>query len=176
VRFTDPKHLRVGKLGPVRVMENTRQVRRMLEAGRFHVHSVTVTRKGGRWVATVAGVAAQLHHQHRRRYHPSRPKSHRQVGADFGIKSLVIAADFDGNEVRVWEGVNALRTALWALVRATSTALRAMPAATGSPIENQARIDRPRQGHSPAPEDPRADRTDPMPSRTRHHHLACVEL
>lgn len=75
VRFIDAKHLRLGKIGPVRVLENTRQVRRMLDRGRFHIHSVTVTLRGGRWVASVAGVAAELHHQHRRRSHASRPKS-----------------------------------------------------------------------------------------------------
>lgn len=58
-------------------------------------------------MASIAGVAAELHHQHRRRSHTSRPKKHREVGADFGIKSLVVAADSDGNEVKVWEGVNA---------------------------------------------------------------------
>ena len=110
VRFIDAKHLRLGKLGSVRVHGSTRRVRRMHTAGRFHIHSVTVTLNGGRWMASVAGVAAELHHQHRRRTHASRPKPHRYVGADFGIKSLVVAADSDGNEVRVWEGVNALHS------------------------------------------------------------------
>lgn len=131
VRFTDPKHLRLGKLGPVRVHGNTRRVRRMLEHGRFHIHSVTVTLRGGRWVASVAGVAAELHHQHRRRSHASRPKKHRQVGADFGIKSLVVAADPDGNEVRVWEGVNALRTAQAQLRRANKALSRTKPGSAG---------------------------------------------
>lgn len=131
VRFTDAKHLRLGKLGPVRVHGNTRRVRGMLEGGRFHIHSVTVTLKGGRWVASVAGVAAEVHHQHRRRSHPNRPKKHRQVGADFGIKSLVVAADSDGNEVRVWEGVNALRTAQVKLRRANKTLSRTKPGSVG---------------------------------------------
>lgn len=131
VRFTDAKHLRLAKLGEVRVLEHTRQVRRMLDCGRFHVHSVTVTLKGGRWIASVVGVAAELHHQHRRRSHESRPKPHRQVGADFGVKSLVVAADSDGNEVRVWEGVNALRTAQAQLRRANKTLSRTKPGSTG---------------------------------------------
>lgn len=131
VRLIDGKHLRLGKLGEVRVHGNTRRVRRMLESGRFHIHSVTVTLRGGRWVASVTGVAAEVHHQHRRRSHPSRPKKHRQVGADFGIKSLVVAADSDGNEVRVWEGVNALRTAQVKLRRANKTLSRTKPGSAG---------------------------------------------
>jgi putative transposase len=131
VRFIDAKHLRLGKLGPVRVHGSTRRVRRMHTAGRFHIHSVTVTLNGGRWVASVAGVAAELHHQHRRRSHASRPKPHRYVGADFGIKSLVVAADSDGSEVRVWEGVNALHTAQLRLRRANKTLSRTKPGSAG---------------------------------------------
>jgi putative transposase len=131
VRFIDAKHLRLAKLSPVRVHGNTRQVRRMLEQGRFHVHSVTVARHGGRWVASVAGVAAELHHQHRRRSHAARPKLHREVGADFGVKSLVVAADSDGNEARVWEGVNALRTAQAQLRRTNKTLSRTKPGSNG---------------------------------------------
>ena len=90
-----------------------------------------MTLNGGRWVASVAGVAAELHHQHRRRSHASRPKPHRQVGVDLGIKSLVAAADNGGNEVRVWEGVNALRTAKAQLRRANKTLSRTKPGSAG---------------------------------------------
>lgn len=128
VRFTDARHLRLGRLGEVRVHGNTRRVRRMLERGRFHIHSVTVTLRGGRWVASVAGVAAEVHHQHRRR---SKSKPHREVGADCGIKSLVVTADADGNEVKVWEGVNALRTAQLRLRRANKTLSRTKPGSAG---------------------------------------------
>jgi putative transposase len=139
IRFIDRNHLRLGKLGPVKIHGPSRKVRRMLTSGRLHIHSATVKRQAGRWIVSLSGVAAAFHHQHPRK---ARNKLHQAVGADLGVKALVSVADVHGNEVKVWEGVKALQTAQLKLKRASSTALRAMPAATGSPCENQARVER----------------------------------
>ena len=42
IRFTDPSHLRLPKFGPVKLLGPTRRVRRMIDAGRFHVYSATL--------------------------------------------------------------------------------------------------------------------------------------
>lgn len=47
------------------------------------------------------------------------------------MKSLVVAADSDGAEVKVWEGVNALRTAQAQLRRANKTLARTKPGSVG---------------------------------------------
>jgi putative transposase len=147
IRFVDHNHLRLGKLGPVKIHGSSRKIRRMLTSGRFHIHSATVKRHAGRWVVSLTGVSASFHHQHPRK---SRNKLHGALGADLGVKALVSVADAHGNEVKVWEGVKALQAAQLKLKRASSTALRAMPAATGSPCENQARVERARQSTSSA--------------------------
>ena len=120
VRFIDSRHLRLGKLGPVRVCGSTRQLRRMLEAGRFHIHSATIKFHGGRWYVTVAGVAAVFHPARR----ATTDRAHGTVGVDVGIKSLVVAADQDGNQINAWKGVNALRTTQQQLRRATKAYAR----------------------------------------------------
>ena len=61
VRFRDASHLHLPKIGEVKVHGPTRQVRRMLEAGRFHLYSATLTQRGGRWLVSLTGVAAQFH-------------------------------------------------------------------------------------------------------------------
>jgi putative transposase len=48
VRFSDPSHLRLPTFGPVKVFGPTRKVRRMIDAGRFHVYSATLTERAGR--------------------------------------------------------------------------------------------------------------------------------
>jgi putative transposase len=37
IRFSDPSHLRLPKIGPVKVFGSTRRVRLMIERGRFHI-------------------------------------------------------------------------------------------------------------------------------------------
>jgi putative transposase len=127
VRFTDAHHLRLGRLGAVRVHGQTRQLRRMLDAGRFHTHSVTVKYHGGRWHATVAGVAAV--------FHPARRKptgrQYGTVGVDLGIKTLAVAADSHGTQVNAYQGVNALRTTQQQLRRANKTYARTKPGSVG---------------------------------------------
>ncbi|HUX04407.1 MAG TPA: helix-turn-helix domain-containing protein [Acidimicrobiales bacterium] len=60
IRFSDPSHLRLPKFGPVKLFGPTRQVRRRIDAGRFHVYSATLTQRAGRWTVSLTGVAVRV--------------------------------------------------------------------------------------------------------------------
>lgn len=109
VRPTAPRVIRFPKLGELRVRENTRQLRRLYEAGRFHAYAASFRLERGRWVVTITGVAAVLHPQRRNPAASNRHQS--RVGVDLGVKTLAVAADEHGNQLRVWEGVKALQQA-----------------------------------------------------------------
>ncbi|GHJ60925.1 transposase [Nocardioides sp. OK12] len=109
VRPTAPRVMRFPKLGELRVRENTRQLRRLYEKGRFHAYAAAFTYERGRWVVTITGVAAPLHHQRRNPTAPGRAPA--RVGVDLGVKTLAVAADEHGNTIKVWEGVKALQRA-----------------------------------------------------------------
>ena len=100
IRFTDPSHLRLPKFGPVKLFGPTRKVRRMIEAGRFHIYSATLTERAGRWTVSLTGVAAELHQVKR-----SRSSRHAvPIGVDRGIISLAVAADANGIPFERFEG------------------------------------------------------------------------
>lgn len=109
VRPTAPRAMRFPKLGELRVRENTRQLRKLYESGRFHAYAASFTFERGRWTVTVTGVAAALHPQ--RRDAAAAGRTQGRVGVDLGVKTLAVAADQHGNEVKVWEGVKALQQA-----------------------------------------------------------------
>jgi len=67
VRPTGSKTVRFPKLGELKVREGTKQFRRMLEQGRFHVYAAAFSYERGRWVVSITGVAAEFHHQRRDR-------------------------------------------------------------------------------------------------------------
>ncbi len=127
IRFTDPAHLRLSKIGEVRVFGPTRRVRRMIDLGRFHVYSATITQRGGRWICSLNGVAAQFHPERR---HP-KDRHATPVGIDRGVTSLAVVADADGQLLAAFEGVNELRRAHEQLVRAQKTLARATPGSKG---------------------------------------------
>ena len=107
VRFSDPVHLRLPKFGPVKLFGSTRQVRRMIDAGRFHVYSATLSERAGRWTVSLTGVAAEFHQAER-----SRTNRHTvPVGVDRGITSLAVAADANGTPFEIFEGVKTFREA-----------------------------------------------------------------
>lgn len=58
VRCGGSKQLRLPTIGDVRVHGSTRRLRRMMDAGRFHPHSASVSYSKGRWWVSVQGVAA----------------------------------------------------------------------------------------------------------------------
>lgn len=127
IRFIDPTHLRLPRIGPVKVFGSTRRVRRMIDQGRFHIYSATLTWRAGRWICSLNGVAAQFHHERR---HPQ-GRHTAPVGIDRGITSLAVCVDAEGQLLRAFEGVNELRHVHAQLVRAQKTLARATPGSKG---------------------------------------------
>ena len=127
IRFSDPAHLRLPKFGPVKVFGPTRKVRRMIDLGRFHIYSATLTQRAGRWTVSLTGVAAELHQAER-----SRTNRHADpVGVDRGIISLCVAADANGVFFESFEGVTTLKQALGKLKAANQALARTTPGSKG---------------------------------------------
>ncbi|WP_198406912.1 RNA-guided endonuclease InsQ/TnpB family protein [Nocardia terpenica] len=100
------------KIGTLRVREGTRRLRRMLATGRATILFVTVSRRGGRWFASVNVEAAELHPGHR---HQQREQSDAEgwVGIDRGLTTFLVAATSDGREVdRITEPPRALMSGM----------------------------------------------------------------
>jgi putative transposase len=99
----------------------------MIDAGRFHVYSATLNQRAGRWIVSLTGVAAELHHAERSRSarHPV------AVGVDRGITSLAIAADANGTPFQDFEGVKTLRAAQATLKAANQALARTTPGSKG---------------------------------------------
>ena len=127
VRFTDKSHLRLPKIGVVRVSGPTRQVRRMLTTGRLHIYSATVTYRGGKWLVSLTGVAAELHPERR----SPTGRHELPVGVDRGITSLAVAADSNGQLLADFEGVKQLRSAESSLIKAQKALARTTPGSKG---------------------------------------------
>ncbi|MGH3330381.1 MAG: RNA-guided endonuclease TnpB family protein [Nocardioidaceae bacterium] len=127
IRVAGPKALRLPTIGEVRVHGCTKQVRRMLTAGRLHLYGATLTFERGRWWISLQGIAAQFHPERRSE------KGRHQVsaGVDRGIKSLAVIADADGALLHTVEGVKALRTAELRLRRANKALARTKPGSRG---------------------------------------------
>ena len=127
IRFTNPSHLRLPKFGRVKLLGPTRKVRRMIDAGRFHIYSATLTRRADRWTVSLTGVAAELHQAER-----SRTNRHTvPVGVDRGIISLCVAADANGVPLETFEGVTTLKQAQRALTAANRALARTTPGSKG---------------------------------------------
>ena len=127
IRFTDPRHLRLPKIGSVRVLGPTRKVRRMLTAHRLHLYSATLTQRAGRWYVSLTGVAVHLHQARRS---PSGRHASR-VGVDRGVKSLAVCADEHGNHIATFEGVRELQHAQAKLKAANQALARTTPGSNG---------------------------------------------
>ena len=127
IRFSAAGHLRFPKFGQVKLFGPTRKVRRMIDAGRFHVYSATLTQRAGRWTVSLTGVAAELHQAER-----SRSNRHAvPVGVDRGITSLAVAADANGTPFEDFEGVKTLRQTQAALKAANQALARTTPGSKG---------------------------------------------
>ncbi|OYV63900.1 MAG: hypothetical protein B7X07_07640, partial [Actinobacteria bacterium 21-64-8] len=166
IRFTDPSHLRLPRFGPVKLCGPTRKVRRMIETGRFHIYSATLTQRAGRWIVSLTGVAAELHQAER-----SRANRHAApVGVDRGIISLCVAADASGVLTQSFEGVTTLKQAQATLKAANQALARTTPGSEGR--------QHPTTSRQPSLQDPRGQMSDPRdrgPERRRHgrnRHLA----
>jgi putative transposase len=137
VRFVGTKALHFPVLGDLRLHGCGRQVAKMMAQDRFHVYSASFSFKAGRWYVWLAGVAAQFHHGRR----SQKGRHGAPVGVDRGVKSLIVAADADGNEYRHWEGVKALRHATDRLRRAHQALSRTKKGSTGR-VRAKARLAR----------------------------------
>ena len=127
IRFSDSRHIRLPKFGPVKLFGPTRKVRRMIDAGRFHVYSATLTQRAGRWTVSLTGVAAELHQVER-----GRSTRHAvPVGVDRGITSLAVSADANGTPFEDFEGVKTLREAQARLKAANQALARTTPGSKG---------------------------------------------
>lgn len=123
VRPTGPRSMRFPKLGVLRVRENTKRLRKLYEHGRFHAYAASFRFERGRWVVSVTGVAAELHHQRRGPDALTRvrdtesgdvvmvPRHQARVGVDLGVKTLAVIADETGAVLAAVEGVKALQYA-----------------------------------------------------------------
>lgn len=90
----DRRHVVLPRLGRIRTHESTRKLARRLQAGTARILSATVSFTGGRWQCafqiTVEGKTRPAH----------APRSeHPVVGADIGVKDLLVVASPDGTEV-----------------------------------------------------------------------------
>src|ERR1035438_5950645 len=56
IRFLDATHLRLDKLGSIKLFGPTHNVRQMIDDGRFHIYSATVKERAGRWTVSLTGV------------------------------------------------------------------------------------------------------------------------
>ncbi len=127
IRFTDTTHLRLPKIGQVNLFGPTRKVRRMIDLGRFHIYSATLTQRAGRWSVSLTGVAAEFHQAER-----SRTDRHAlPVGVDRGIISLCVAADAKGIPFERFEGVKTLKQAHASLKAANQALARTKPGSKG---------------------------------------------
>jgi len=123
VRPTGPRSVKFPRLGALPVRENTRQLRRLLEPGRYHVYAASFRFERGRWIVAVTGVAGQLHHQRRGPGSLVRgrdrttgkvvltPRHQARIGVDLGVKTLAVVADESGSVLAIVEGVKALQHA-----------------------------------------------------------------
>ena len=127
IRFTDPAHLRLPRFGPVKLFGPTRKVRRMIDAGRFHVYSATLTQRAGRWTVSLTGVATAFHQAER----SSTNRHVVPVGVDRGIISLCVAADANGVPFDSFEGVKTLKQAQVSLKAANQALARTTPGSKG---------------------------------------------
>ncbi len=99
----------------------------MIDAGRFHVYSATLTQRAGRWIVSLTGVAAELHQAERSRA----TRYLVPVGIDRGIKSLAVVADANGVPFKRFEGVKTLREAQQKLKAANRALARTTPGSKG---------------------------------------------
>ncbi len=98
VRFVGSKAMHFPVLGDIRLHGCGRALAKMIATGRFHPYSASFSFKAGRWFVSVAGVAAPFHHQRR-----SKTGRHLvPVGADRGVKALIVAASADGAPYKSW--------------------------------------------------------------------------
>jgi putative transposase len=106
-----PRSVRLPGIGPIRVHDDTRRLRRMLAKDRAKILFATISRHGGRWWISLNVEAADLHIEHQ---HQARPEDGGGwVGVDRGLSAFLVAAAVDGTEVtRIGDAPKALSAGL----------------------------------------------------------------
>lgn len=135
VRVAGPHSLHLSRLGDIRVQGCTKELRRMVTAGRFHIQSVTVKFEQGKWWISVEGVAAIFNHQLR----SPNGRHAKPTGVDRGVKDLAVFADADGDVLHVVKAVRSLQNAQAKLKRANQAMSRAKTGSNGH-AKAQARL------------------------------------
>jgi putative transposase len=103
-----PRSVTLPGIGPVKVHDDTRRLRRMLAQDRARILFATVTHRGGRWWVSLNIEAAELHPGQQ---HPARGPANDDgwIGIDRGLSTFLVAADADGEEVaRITDAPKAL--------------------------------------------------------------------
>jgi putative transposase len=106
-----PRSVTLPGIGAIKVHDDTRRLRRMLDKGRARILFATVSRRGGRWRISVNVEAADLHPGAR---HPVRDDVDHSgwAGMDRGLHVPVVVALADGTQtLRIDAAPKALRAA-----------------------------------------------------------------
>ncbi|MGV0597132.1 RNA-guided endonuclease InsQ/TnpB family protein [Mycolicibacterium vulneris] len=91
-----PRSVTLPGIGVIRVRDDTRQLRRMLNKGRARILFASIINRRGRWWISLNVEAADLHPSLQ---HPPRSDDGGWVGVDRGLSTFVVAATADGTEV-----------------------------------------------------------------------------
>jgi putative transposase len=145
--LVDRSHIKIPKVGVVRLHENARRLDRLIGLGRARVLAMTVRRSGDRILVAlrVAVVRPQRHHK------PAQPAS--TVGIDVGVRRLATVANADGEIVEVVDNPAPLTAALGELRRLCRQRSRRTPGSSRYRATNRkisvlhARIGNIRQHH-----------------------------
>ncbi|MEU4385899.1 RNA-guided endonuclease TnpB family protein [Promicromonospora sp. NPDC023805] len=144
IRVGDGERVRsvtLPKIGVLRVLEDTRRLRRMITTGRARILHVTVSRGANRWWISITVEAAELHPA--RRHTPqgadlaTRPDGTTEnsehgdprgesgwVGVDRGLHALAVAGSSDGTEILRVNNPRAFRHGLPRLRRLSKAVTR----------------------------------------------------
>jgi putative transposase len=118
-----PRSVTLPGIGPIRVHDDTRRLRRMLDKDRAKVLFATISRHGGRWWISLNVEAADLHVNHQHRTRPDDGGG--WVGVDRGLSAFLVAATVDGTEVtRISDAPKALSAGLKQLRRLSKSLSR----------------------------------------------------
>jgi putative transposase len=125
-----PRSITLPVIGVVKVIEDTRRLRRLLRPGsdgapRARIWFATISKHRTRWIIALNVEASDLHPAMR---HPHRRGADRGfVGIDRGISAWLVTADTDGNELDRRLAPQAFMHALPKLRRASRQAARKQP-------------------------------------------------
>ncbi|WP_156160573.1 RNA-guided endonuclease TnpB family protein [Demequina soli] len=106
-----PRSVTLPGIGAIRVHDDTRRLRRMLDKGRARIVFASVSRRGGRWRISVNVEAAEFHPEAQ---HPARDHADLSgwAGVDLGLHAPVVIALADGTQtLRIDEAPKAMRAA-----------------------------------------------------------------